>query len=81
MVYTRNVVNLIRLYYVLCLILFCFVVDLFITSTTHPTNTHTHIYIYIYIYICVCVCACRCACTGGKNDTCIAKSEITLHLG
>ena len=41
----------------LCLILFCFVVDLFITSTTHPTNIyiyiciHIHIYIYTYIYI------------------------------
>ena len=43
----RNVVNFIRFYYVLCLILFCFVVDLFITSTTHPTN----IYIYIYLFV------------------------------
>ena len=38
---TRKVVNLISLCYVLCLILFCFVVDLFIASTTHM-----HIYIY-----------------------------------
>ena len=44
-VYAGNVVNLIRLYYVLCLILFCFIVDLFMTSITHPTN------IYIYILL------------------------------
>ena len=31
----------------LCLILFCFVDDLFITSTTH----HANIYIYIYVYV------------------------------
>ena len=44
-VYIRNVVNIISLYYVLCLVLLCFVVDLFIASTTHPTK--------IYIYICM----------------------------
>ena len=31
-------------------ILICFVVDLFITSTTHPTNIYIYIYIYIYGY-------------------------------
>ena len=36
--------NLISLYYVLCLILFCFFVDLYI-----------YIYIYIYMYICACM--------------------------
>ena len=34
-VYARNVVNVIRFYYVLCLILFCFVVDLYIYISVH----------------------------------------------
>ena len=35
----------------LCLILFCFVVVLFITSTTHPTNIYIPIYVHINFYI------------------------------
>ena len=44
----RNVVNQISSYYVLCLLLFCFGVDLFMTITT-PQRKYIYIHIYSFI--------------------------------
>ena len=48
----RNVVNQISSYYVMCLLLFCFGVDLFMTITT-PQRKYIYIYILLFfLHIC-----------------------------